>query len=280
MIAPDMGALHASRISLQGCGCLHGPYYQIQQRDLAGPSLSDVGSTALDAGSAYLKSGNVKDLYGPAFKLLQGFSAALPPPFNLLATFAEEKAKDAIDAIQDYYVYAAECAAQFLPASVAPQFIKWFGDNAGTLWADAAKDRIAYWLRDFPTVAQWLSAKTPLNLTVQTRLADLFYKKAKEFGANDVDAAFVAYKLVCDQPGNASVDDPKAAKLYASKVSPSANPTDIFGVYQAWQKSVASRGGKQVDSKDYKKTGAETPTEGSAAPLLAVGLLAALLLAR
>lgn len=280
MIAPDMGALHASRISLQGCGCLHGPYYYIQQGDLG--SLSDVGAGALDAGQAYLKSGDVKDLYGPAFAGLESLSGALPPPFNLIAVFAEQKAKDAIDAIQDYYVYAAQCAAQYLPASVAPQFVKWFKDNAMELWSDAAKDRVAYWLRDYPAIVSFLQSKTTLNLSLQTRLADVFYKKAIEFGAKPRDAAFLAYKLVCNQKGNASVDDPKAAAAYAAKVAPNLNAKDVFSVYEAWKKAVAADGGKQVDGDDYEKTGAKPPSadSGGAAPLIAVGLLAALLLAR
>ena len=279
MIAPDMGSLHAARISLQGCGCLHGPYYMIEQRDMG--SLTDATAGALDAADAYLKSGNIKDLYGPAFNAIGSYSAALPAPFNLIAQFAAEKAKDAVDSIQDYYVYSAECAAQFLPASVAPKFLEWFKANAGSLWADAAKDRVAYWLRDYPAVAKWLSTQTSLNTTVQSRLANTFYKKAKEFGAKDRDAAMLAYKMVCNQPGNASVDEPTVAAAYANKVKPGVNPKDHFAVYQAWKGAVAESGGEQVDSKDYKKTGAKPPAAaGGAAPLLAVGVLAALLLAR
>ena len=199
MMFANPKALEASSLSLHTSGL----------QGLAGPTSQDWKLLGLNSGEVFLKTnGDVAQTFSFALDGVSAITLKLPPPWNIVASYSAQKAKEAVDGTRNFLKLGVTSLGRYLPLGVAEKAIQTLqAGQFGTAWKDAGKDKLVQFIRtDCPGVLELaikagnskLAPSEQLNMEIQTRFANRVYQVAIDSGATPWQAAAAAAQTLYD----------------------------------------------------------------------------------
>lgn len=244
--------------------------------DLKTPSQQQVAWEKFGQGAVYAASEqDAAELVGPALAVIGTYTAALPPPYNLIATLIVAKVAEVWSAIHGEMKVAALAAARFLPLNVADKVVKHLKDAPAAWWEAAAKDKLAQATMDGGIMGLPIGTRATLKaagfgVSVTWRLADLVYAYAVSQGAQPWQAAAVAGTIAYSTA--AGGDGTANAHKWVDLVAGQPNAWQKQTIPGWWKTRVVAQGGILVDAKGAQALLNHSDQQGSGGGLaLAAG---------
>lgn len=221
--------------------------------DLKTPSQQQVAWEKFGQNAVYAASEqDAAELVGPALTVIGTYTAALPPPYNLIATLIVAKIAEVWSAIHGEMKVATLAAARFLPLGVADKVVKKLKDAPAEWWEAAAKDKLAQATMDGGIMGLPFGTRQTLQVagfgvSVTWRLADLVYQYAVSQGAQPWQAAAVAGTIAYSTA--AGGDGTANAHKWVDLVAGQPNAWKAHTIPDWWKARVVEQGGILVDAK-------------------------------